>query len=129
MKTYTDQAIKFMTDTGTKMTTEFLDHKRYFDDDKEMRDVYKVTLRRNGKSFTFTFGQSIAESGQSEPTAYDVLACLTKSDPGTFENFCGEFGYDLDSMKAHKTYKAVVREYKGVERLFNDVLSQLQEVA
>ena len=37
------------------------------------------------------FGQSIANAGQT-PRAYDILTCLTKYDPGTFENFCSDFG-------------------------------------
>ena len=35
-----------------------------------------------------------------EPTAYDVLTCLTKFDPHAFESFCGDFGYDMDSRAA-----------------------------
>lgn len=62
------------------------------------------------------------------PTAYDVLTCLTKTDPGTFEEFCSEFGYDTDSRKAEKTYKACVKEYFGVHRLFGDVMDGLMEI-
>lgn len=54
------------------------------------------------------------------PTAYDVLTCLTKYDPGTFEEFCGEFGYDTDSRRAEKTYNAVFNEWLEITRLFND---------
>lgn len=64
-----------------------------------------------------------------EPTAYSVLACLQKYDVGTLENFCSEFGYDTDSKKAEKTYKAVVEEYKNVCTLFSDKeLEELQEI-
>jgi len=54
------------------------------------------------------------------PNAYDTLACLTKDDPGTFEDFCGNFGYETDSRKAENIYKAIVDEYKGLAMLFND---------
>lgn len=54
------------------------------------------------------------------PTSYDILCCLTKHDPCTFEDFCGDFGYDTDSRKAKKTYKAVRNEYLEVCRLFSD---------
>jgi len=64
-----------------------------------------------------------------QPTAYDILACLTKHDPGTFEEFCSEFGYDEDSRKAEKTYKAVKDEYMNVCSLFSDEeLNELQEI-
>lgn len=62
------------------------------------------------------------------PTAYDVLACLTKYDPGTFENFCAEYGYDTDSRKALETYLAVQKEWQGVARLFGDCLDEYAEI-
>lgn len=64
-----------------------------------------------------------------EPTAYDLLSCLTKYDPGTFENFCADYGYDTDSRKAEKTYKEVMKEWENVSRIFStDELEQLQEI-
>ena len=54
------------------------------------------------------------------PTMYDILTCLTKYDPDSFENFCSEYGYDTDSRKAEKTYNAVYDEWLNVSRLFND---------
>lgn len=54
------------------------------------------------------------------PKAYDVLTCLTKYDPDTFENFCSEYGYDTDSKSAEKTYNAVKDEYKNICALFTD---------
>ena len=64
-----------------------------------------------------------------EPTPYDILACLTKYDPETFEDFCSEFGYDTDSRSAKKTYKAVVKEWNGIVSLFDDnELELLREI-
>lgn len=54
------------------------------------------------------------------PTMYDILTCLTKYDPDSFENFCSEYGYDTDSRKAEKTYNAVCDEWLNVSRLFSD---------
>ncbi len=63
------------------------------------------------------------------PTAYDVLACLQKYDVGTFEDFVNEFGYDEDSKRAHKTYKAVVKEFDNVCKLWSDEeIEQLREI-
>jgi hypothetical protein len=87
-------------------------------DTKNKREVFKLQLLRGKKSYTFEFGQS-AVKGNEEPTLYDVLTCLQKYEVGTFEDFCGEFGYDNDSRTAEKTYKAVVKEFKAMERLFN----------
>jgi hypothetical protein len=64
-----------------------------------------------------------------EPAPYDLLACLTKYDPGTFEDFCDEFGYDEDSRSAERVYKSVVEEWKQVQSLFTDEeIEQLQEI-
>jgi hypothetical protein len=87
-------------------------------DKNQPRYVFKLQLLRGRKSYTFEFGQSIMK-GNEEPTLYDVLTCLQKYDVGTFEDFCGMFGYDNDSRTAEKTYKAVVKEFKAMERLFD----------
>lgn len=124
---YTEQANKFAKKHGVKLSVIDSEHRKYFHDDKTARDVYKLRLSRNGKRYTFTFGQSIAKAGM-EPTMYDVLACLQKYDVGSFEDFCSEFGYSEDSRQAEKIYKAVQKEFQAVERLFSDVIEELQEI-
>ena len=65
----------------------------------------------------------------SAPTPYGILLCLTKYDPETFENFCSEFGYDNDSRKAEKTYKAVKLEYMQLCTMFNETeMEAMQEI-
>lgn len=54
------------------------------------------------------------------PVMYDVLACLVKDNPGTFENFCSDFGYNTDSIKARKTYADVKEQYLQMCGLFNE---------
>lgn len=61
------------------------------------------------------------------PTPYDVLACLTKYDVGTFDDFCNEFGYDPDSKSADRVYAGVKEEYLNVCRIWND--SEIEELA
>jgi len=120
-------------------------------------DTYKITLIRNGKSEDFKFHQSIMDSDWKNydsrkiaslinsdfasdvrktrethkaktPTKYDVLCCLQKYPVETFEDFCGDFGYDEDSRKAYKTYLAVHSEYAKMARLFSEKeLEQLSE--
>jgi len=63
------------------------------------------------------------------PTAHDILACVQKYDVGTFEDFCGEYGYDTDSRKALSTYLAVEDEYKKVRGFFTpDEIEEMQEI-
>lgn len=54
----------------------------------------------------------------------------------SFESFCDEFDYDIDSRKAEKIYKACKREYAKFERVSGfsddemyDFINELQEVA
>lgn len=63
------------------------------------------------------------------PTAYGVLACLQKHEVGSFENFCGDFGYNVDSRKAEKIYNAVLKEWQEVQKLWSDEeIALLQEI-
>jgi len=171
---YTEQADKFLTDTNTTVKIEYLKHGKHFDDD-QTRDIYKITISRNGRKFSFEFGNSIVDSGiiavfndkrldgklfkhngqiatlaqnvidakitgwelkqckaltpRVSPSSYSVLSCLTKYDPGTFDNFCSEFDYDIDSRKAKKVYKAVCKEWKNVQSIWSDEeIEQLQEI-
>lgn len=127
MSDYEKQANDFAKKHGIKLEVLDRDYKKHFSDDKECRWVFELRLTRKRKQYTFEFGQSIA-AGDNEPTIYDVLTCLTQSDPYTFEDFCGNYGYDTDSRKAEKIYHAVVKEWKSVERLFGDILEELQEI-
>jgi hypothetical protein len=125
---YTQQAEA----TAKKLNIELIildsEFKKHFEDDTKERYVFKCKLKRGRKSFTFNFGQSIF-NGSQEPTIYDVLTCLQKYDVGTFENFCDEFGYTNDSRKAEKIYKAVIKEFNSMGRLFTpDELDLLNEI-
>lgn len=129
MTDYEKQAQEFLKSVRGDVKVEFLEYGKHFDDDKEARNVYRFTIKRGGKSYSGRFGQSIvATNAGNEPTVSDILSCLTKNDPGTFDEFCSEFGYDTDSRRAEKTYKAVVKEWAGVDRVFGDVLSALGEI-
>ena len=166
---YDKQTENFLQETGVKFEAKFLYHGPYFEEETESRDIYEITLTREGKKrYSFRFGQSIANSGlvvkrnpygrtledqeliprrfqgkkQSHlwmhnpqesdrvyPSAYDVLSCLTKYDPGTFAEFCSDFGYDTDSRKAEKTYFAVQDEYANLKRIFSqEELEKMQEI-
>lgn len=68
-----------------------------------------------------------AKKKAAVPSVYDVLACLTKCDPGTFEDFCADYGYDEDSRTAERIYFAVQKEYAQLARLFT--AEQMEELA
>lgn len=130
---YQKQAIDFLNATSTSFEAKFKTHDFYFADDKEQRDIFRVTLKNKLHTYRFNFGQSISKStgdGQNKPTPYDVLACLEKYEVTTFEDFCINYGYDNDSRKAYKIYKAVLREWKNIEKLFTpEQIETLQEIS
>ena len=124
---YQQQANEFATKHNVKLKINRTTYGYHFEEDEEKRYIFNCTLSRNGKRYTFNFGQSISAK-DTPPTMYDILTCLTKYNPETFEDFCSEYGYNTDSINAQKTYKAVKREFNGVNRLFSDILEELQEI-
>lgn len=125
-------ACRFLRLTGSKLKIEFLRNGHHFADDKVNRDIYRCELTNKvGVHFTFDFGQSVdGTQKKQKPSSYDVLSCLTKYNPESFNNFCAEYGYDEDSIKALEIYKRVQEEYDNIERLYgeSDELEMLREV-
>lgn len=130
MNKYEKQAQDFLNSTNTEFSIEYLRHDKYFDGDKEKRDIYGFTFRRGSRQYSAEFGQSIFYSqNKKKATAYDVLACLQKYDVGTLEDFCRDFCYETDSRRAEKIYNAVLDEYKNVCMLWNeDEVELLKEI-
>lgn len=138
MKTTTEspyevQAIEFLDKFNIEFETVFTGYRKHFIDDKKKRGTYEVTFLKRTypiKTLEIAFGQSITNSEKKKaPTAYDVLACLTKSDPGTFDDFCGEYGYNNDSRKAFKVWESVAEEWQKVKTFFSkSELNELMEI-
>lgn len=110
------------------MQANFFARDKYFPDDKEERSIYIIILTTPKGKYDFKFGQSISNAAMI-PTEYDVLSCLTKYNPGEFEDFCSEYGYEEDSRAAEKIYKSVKDEYKNITRIFTpEQIEQMQEI-
>jgi len=131
MNEYKKQALDFLRATKTKIRSKFLRYDYHFEDDKNMRDIYQITISRGNKSFSFNFGQSLVNSGSGEisPDSYDILSCLQKNEIGDLQDFCDEFGYDIYCKKSKKIYKAVAKEWDNVQKIWTDAeINQLQEI-
>jgi len=126
---YQLDAEKFLADTNTKLDVYFTGTRPHFAGEKESRDVYSVTLTRGNKSFSFMFGDSIANTKKRrigeigtwhKPNAYDILTGLTKYAPeDNIDDFMASYGFEKESV-ALKIYEAVKAEYKGLTSLYND---------
>lgn len=135
MNEYLKQARDFLKATTARLTIARVGVVDRFpgDDNRTgMRRKYRCRLSREGKSYTFSFYGSVAAFEKGEDVnEYDVLAALVKSDPGTFKNFCREYGYkpiDEDfggtNKKSLEIYKAVCKEWGGLCRVFDDFQNQ-----
>lgn len=127
MSEYTKQAEEFAKKVGLKMKVLGFEWENPEWDQEYRHAKFKIRFSRNGKQWTLDFYQSRAE-GKNEPSIYDVLACVQKCDPGNFEQFCSEYGWDSYSRRSERIWKDVKREYKNVVRLFGDVMDELSEI-
>ena len=93
--------------------------------------TWSVTLAANRANFTTTYTMGAAHRPKI-PDLPGVLYSLS-SDAGcvrygqTFEDFCGELGYDSDSRTAEKTFNACRDEWAALIRMGFD-LDALDEV-
>lgn len=62
------------------------------------------------------------------PSAYDVLAGMI-AEYGDFEEFCGNFGYNTDSIKAKETFEECRNQELNLRKLFtHEELEKLAEI-
>lgn len=98
------------------------------------REYARKHLRRLWEDMTHTEQQKarieLAKlQKEARPDCYEVLACLTKYDPGTFEDFCSEYGCDEDSRTAERIYIAVQNEFANLKRIFDpEQLEAMREI-
>ena len=108
-----------------KLTKKLLKCDYYFDGDKEVRNIYRVTITNRGQQTSFKFGDSIANTQEGkELDDYSVLACVkgdyynTKENYPTFQDFASEFGYDIDSRQAERVYKKCLKQARKLHLVF-----------
>lgn len=82
-------------------------------DDMENMDPWTVVLRYGKKRLTVPFFMGVGHNGK-EPDVYDVLSCLVSDaysveNSRSFEEWASELGYNPDSRKAEKIFKACER--------------------
>lgn len=84
---------------------------------------YRVTLRYQGRSMTVPF--HTGEAWTREPNAGEVLKCLlsdasTVENVRSFEEWCEELGFDTDSRRAERVYRACIRQTDQLRHLLGD---------
>jgi len=119
---------------------KFIEQDFYFDDDKETRNIYKITISFDGKKTSFKFGDSLDDThkgkmlgdNQTEDKA-SILETIdsdysnTKENYPTYKDFASEFGYDEDSIKGLKIYKTCLKQAEKLNKLFNE--DQMEQIS
>ncbi len=80
-------------------------------------------------SMTLTFSMGYGHHG-AEPDVASVLDCIASDAAGvanaqSFEDWCGDYGYDADSRKAEKTYKACEHQAARLQAFLGDLYNTL----
>lgn len=126
---YQQQALDFLQSTGTIFNAQFNRNAKYFEDDKEFRDIYTITLMRGEQIYTFDFGQSLNHSTHfvikgKKKSGTDYInmkfSSLRFATSGEANTFLNKQPYEI--MK-----DAQVETVKGQEPTPYDVLSCLQK--
>ena len=101
-----------------RATAEWADTNPNMDGMPDGSSHWQVTLRRRGRQLTVPFSMGPAHS--REPNAEDVLECLLSDASGAdqdFESWAADLGFDVDSRRAERTYKAVQALTRNLQRL------------
>jgi len=91
-------------------------------------DIEKFFASPQAHKERFDYRGGTVRRKKIPPTIYDVLACVEKTEIGAFDDFCAEFGYSNDNIKAKETWEAVLKESWEIRRLFADCLEELSEI-
>lgn len=145
VSTYETEARDFMTRNNIEMSITFKD--------REVNRIWNEIVKRNrysvyiqntdtDEAMRVIFWDSIYDTEHNvTPTCYDILACLTKYDPGEYEEFCSEFGYETEienqfgrftrNETAYKIWRACCDEWEKVKRVFGEgeILEELREIS
>jgi hypothetical protein len=95
---------------------------------------WQCVILLDGRSLTTPFWQGSghrAPSGlPSRPKARDVLECLLSDASGadqSFEDWCGDYGYDTDSRRAYAQWNACVGQTAQLKLLLADKFDRFME--
>jgi hypothetical protein len=136
MNQYDQQAADFLTKHGITFSFKLSNTKvPSWKDDSRPVNHFIATFKKAGKRMSFDYFDSINNylKGVTELRAYDALTCCSSElhCPDTFEDFCSEFGYDEDSRKDEKTFRALKKFSDKLQKFFDteelrDDLAEMQ---
>ena len=117
---------EFIKSQNVKMTAERVAQNPNMADSRDM-DHWLCRIRANGRRMLVNFSMGYGHNG-AEPSLADVLDCMASDAAGCnqgFESWCADYGYEIDSRKAEKTYKACKANAAKLHRVFGDAAETL----
>ena len=131
MNEYEKQAMKFCEKNVESMEITLIGkdiNENWYDSVYRNKYMFTITTKI-GKYSNYFWDSEYNTKNKIKPTRYDILACLIKYNPGTFNEFCDEFGYNNNSMRDFKTYQDVCEEWEGISKIFTEEqLEELREI-
>jgi hypothetical protein len=108
-----------------RIEAEYSDNNPNMADETWQANHYKVLLKKGNKQLTTYFSMGMAHT--QEPTAEDVLDSLAMDASGienarSFDDWCANYGYDTDSRKAEKTFKACEKQAEKLKVFLGEEL-------
>lgn len=99
------------------------------DKDQTVHNEFKITVSKNGArtSYKYYMSQADYERGIIEMENRDMIYALKSfvddaiSGEMDFREFCSGFGYDEDSRRAEKIWKACRKSNETAKRLFSNL--------
>jgi len=92
------------------------------------REAFNAVMRKTPKQTKENltlYNEELAKVSKVKPLQIDDVLYSLLSDAslanGDFEDFCSEFGYDEDSIKANETYKACQKGTKKLKAFLPDL--------
>lgn len=85
---------------------------------------YRVTIKhKNGNRFSSVFYSSYNDTiNNIAPSLYDILTVVASEgtmETSSLEDFCDEFGYDIDEPKTKRSYKALIKYQSNLSKVFD----------
>lgn len=85
---------------------------------------YRVSIKnKNGNKFNSVFYSSYNDTiNHILPSLYDILTVIASEgtmETNTLQDFCNELGYDINEPKITRTYKALLKYQKNLEKVFD----------
>jgi hypothetical protein len=110
---------------NVRFSCEYTDSNPCMDDSNNM-DHWKCKIRCGSHAMTLVFSKGSGHNG-AKPTLEEVLDCLASDGAGyenarSFEEWASEYGYDTDSRKAERTYKAIAKQAEALKRVLGEEL-------